>query len=129
MVRHCRSPATTWHASDWPTSVGFAVGTEPLASAFAAKGASILWTDCGSDEAGWTATNEHAASLEALYYPAAIDRESFLANVRFQSADMRNVSTLAGCNFDFSGVAVLSSSLDAGFRFVLDEMSLRLAQA
>ena len=74
--------------------------------------------------------NEHAASLEALYYPAAIDRETFLANVRFQPADMRNVSTLAGSNFDFSlELLFFRAALDAGFRFVLDEMSLRLAQA
>jgi hypothetical protein len=50
------------------TGAGFAVGTEPLASAFAARGVSILATDLGTDEAGWINTNEHASSLDALFH-------------------------------------------------------------
>jgi hypothetical protein len=107
--------------------VGFAVGTEPLASTFAAAGVSVLGTDLGSDEAGWTTTNQHAASLEALYYPPVVDRETFTANVRFQPADMRNVSSMAERNFDFiwsSCAFEHLGSLDAGFRFVMDGMQL-----
>jgi len=109
------------------TGVGFAVGTEPLASAFAAEDVSILGTDLGTDQAGWTSTNQYAASLEALYYEPVISREKFAANVRFQPADMNNVAVLAGQSFDF----VWSScsfehlgSLEAGLRFVLDAMRL-----
>jgi hypothetical protein len=109
------------------SGAGFAVGTEPLASAFAAQDVTILGTDLASDQAGWTNTNEHAVSLEALYHEQLVSREKFAANVRFRPADMRNVSALAGQSFDF----VWSScsfehlgSLEGGFRFVLDAMQL-----
>lgn len=109
------------------TGLGFAVGTEPLASAFAARGVAVLGTDLASDRAGWTNTNEHAASLEALYHPALVGRASFEANVRFEPADMGDLSTLSGRSFDF----VWSScsfehlgSLEAGLRFVVDAMRL-----
>ncbi len=107
--------------------LGFAVGTEPLASAFAARGVSVLGTDLASDQAGWSGTNEHAASLEALYHAQIVRREIFDANVRFMPVDMRDISGLPGQGFDF----VWSScsfehlgTLEAGLRFVMDAMRL-----
>lgn len=109
------------------TGLGFAVGTEPLASAFASKGVSVLGTDLVVDQAGWTNSNEHAASLEALYHAQLVDRGVFESNVKFEPADMRDLSTMSGRSFDF----VWSScsfehlgSLEAGLRFVVKAMRL-----
>jgi 2-polyprenyl-3-methyl-5-hydroxy-6-metoxy-1,4-benzoquinol methylase len=107
--------------------LGFAVGTEPLASAFASKGVSVLGTDLAADQAGWTNTNEHAASLEALYHSRLVDRGSFDTNVSFEPADMRDLSTLSGRAFDFIWSSCSFEhlgSLEAGLRFVVDAMNL-----
>jgi SAM-dependent methyltransferase len=108
---------------------GFAVGREPLTSRFAAMGAEILATDLGdmTASADWSATGQHAAGLEALYWPKLIDREAFEARVRFLPQDMRALDAAALGVFDF----VWSScsfehlgNLEAGLRFVLDSMAL-----
>ncbi|HEY9130179.1 MAG TPA: class I SAM-dependent methyltransferase, partial [Dyella sp.] len=82
--------------------LGFAVGTEPLSSLFAAKGCRVLATDLDveSSEQGWIATNEHAASKNALYYPQLVAREMFDDRVSFQPADMRTLNGLSG-SYDF----------------------------
>jgi hypothetical protein len=109
------------------TGLGFAVGREPMASMFAAKGVSVLGTDLAVDAGNWANTNEYAASLEALYHPRLVNRDAFDANVKFQPADMRDLSSLTGQSFDF----VWSScsfehlgSLEAGLRFVVNAMGL-----
>ncbi|WP_158258438.1 methyltransferase domain-containing protein [Rhodopila globiformis] len=107
------------------SGIGFAVGTEPLASVFAAEGVSILGTDLASDPAGWSNTNQHASSLEELYHNGLVSRGVFDANVKFQPVDMKDLSVLSGLNADF----VWSScsfehlgSLEAGLNFVLEAM-------
>ncbi len=50
--------------------LGFAVGTEPLASLFASFGAHITATDLSSDDErshGWSLTHQHASNIEALW--------------------------------------------------------------
>lgn len=46
--------------------LGFAVGTEPLASYFAKSGCEILETDLAKEESniGWTDNKEHASSKD-----------------------------------------------------------------
>jgi SAM-dependent methyltransferase len=109
------------------TGLGFAVGNEPLPSAFARHGVSVLGTDLASDEAGWALTGEHAKSAEHLFHPDLVDRSAFDRCVRFQPADMRDLTGFASASFDF----VWSScsfehlgSLHAGIQFVLDAMRL-----
>jgi hypothetical protein len=103
--------------------LGFAVGTEPLSSLFAAKGCRILATDLDveSSQAGWIDTNEHAASKNALYYPQLIARDTFDDKVSFQPADMRTLKGLSGSyDFIWSSCALEHlGSLDAGMDFVL----------
>jgi hypothetical protein len=101
---------------------GFAVGTEPLPSLFAARGATVVATD-GPEAAGhWAATGEHAASRDAIHYPGLIDRPAFDARVSFRLVDMRRVEGLQPASFDFvwSSCALEHlGSLAAGLDFML----------
>jgi len=108
---------------------GFAVGTEPLASAFAARGVGILATDqpIQAGSTPWAAGNQHAASLEALHHPAIVDAETFRRNVRFKPVDMRDLALpwkerfdfiWSSCSFEHLG------TLEAGMQFVLNAMDL-----
>ena len=82
---------------------GFAVGAEPLPSAFAARGVAILATDQpATAEAGiWSETGQHAASLDVLHRPELIGRREFDARVRFRPADMRDLGPAWNETFDF----------------------------
>ncbi len=107
---------------------GFAVGTEPLPSAFAARGVQILATDQpveGTSE--WAIGNQHSSSREALHRPDIIARPEFEQRVRFRPVDMRDLALPWGETYDF----VWSScslehlgSLDAGMAYVLNAMEL-----
>lgn len=102
--------------------LGFAVGTEPLASFFAGKGCKILATDLHAEKSadGWINMNQHAASLEATYYPQLISRKKFNKNVAFQPADMRTLEGLSGYyDFIWSSCALEHlGTLQAGMDFV-----------
>ena len=108
--------------------VGFAVGREPLASHFAARGCDILATDleAASSEGNWIATEQHAASLDALFQPLLIQREIFDARVAFQPADMRTLEGLTGdCDFVWSSCALEHlGTLQAGIDFVVESSKL-----
>jgi hypothetical protein len=108
---------------------GFAVGTEPLPSAFAERGVSILATDqplAGTANA-WADSNQHAASLDALFKSDIIDAETFRKNVQFRPIDMRDLAlpwpdkfdfVWSSCSFEHLG------SLELGMTFVLTAMEL-----
>ncbi|MDE2007259.1 MAG: class I SAM-dependent methyltransferase, partial [Rhodospirillales bacterium] len=142
------SPAVRFHRKNWEwlaiaqalsergmlergrRGCGFAVGMEPLASLFAASGAEVLATDLGAaDEAAkaWTTTGQHAATLEALYWPGFVSRAEFDARVRFMPQDMRALEPdrlghfdfiWSSCSFEHLG------SLEAGLQFVLRSTEL-----
>lgn len=112
---------------------GFAVGAEPLPSAFAARDVEILATDQAmtTEAQAWAETGQHAASLESLYRPELIDRPGFEARVGFRNVDMRDLrlpwdDSLGGafdfiwssCSFEHLG------SLAAGLAFVVQAMQL-----
>jgi hypothetical protein len=108
---------------------GFAVGREPLASQFAALGADIVATDLGDAAASaeWSATGQHAAGAEALFWPGLIDRPAFEARVRFIPQDMRALDHAALGRFDFLWSSCSFEhlgGLEAGLRCVLDSMPL-----
>ena len=108
--------------------LGFAVGQEPLASHFAARGCEIVATDLDAQESNedWIATKQHAASKEALYQPLLVNREIFERRVTFQSADMRNLGGLSpGYDFLWSSCALEHlGSLNAGIEFILKSAAL-----
>jgi hypothetical protein len=108
---------------------GFAVGTEPLASAFAARGVRILATDQPGENgtSRWAVGNQHAVSRQAIHHPAIIDLAAFDERVSFQPVDMRDLVLPWSETYDF----VWSScslehlgSLEAGINFILDAMKL-----
>ena len=110
------------------SGLGFAVGTEPLASYFASRGCSILATDLHEEMSnkGWLDRNEHAGSLDKIYFGDFIKRVEFDTKVSFQPADMR---TLDGINnkYDFlwSSCALEHlGSIQNGINFI--ENSLKL---
>ncbi len=72
--------------------LGFAVGQEPLSSAFAARGVRVLATDRPQegDPDGWSATGQHAASLDVLFKENLIGKREFDDRVTFAPADMTN---------------------------------------
>ena len=109
---------------------GFAVGREPLACLFAGQGVEVLATDLGAAEGSaqaWSTTGQHAASLDALYWPKLIDRPAFDARVRFMPQDMRALEPdklgthdfiWSSCSFEHLG------GLEAGLQFVLRSTEL-----
>lgn len=84
--------------------LGFAVGSEPMASLFASFGVDVEATDLnpvlGRSEV-WSSSGQHAASLDALYKPYAVDRATFDANVRFRYADMGGEWDFPEESYDF----------------------------
>lgn len=104
--------------------LGFAVGREPLSSIIAARGPSILASDL-ADGQDWATTNQHAASLEALYMEAEISRSLFDERVSFQNIDMADLSALPTGEFDFlwSSCALEHiRNLQDGLDFVVEAM-------
>ncbi len=103
--------------------LGFAVGTEPLPSYFAAKGCNVLATDLDTATAspGWVSSNQHAEFLNATYHPQLIDRAKYLKRTNFQFVDMRNLERISGrYDFVWSSCALEHlGSLQAGSEFVL----------
>jgi len=103
--------------------LGFAVGTEPMASYFASRGCRVLTTDLDpkQSDTGWIERNEHAACLQAVYHPQLLGREQFDALVDFQYADMRTLAGLSGTyDFIWSSCALEHlGTLKAGIDFVL----------
>ena len=109
--------------------LGFAVGTEPLPSAMAARGVEVLATDLGVDQttAKWSDTGQHAASLEALYHPHWVTEHRFRELVSFQPADMNHLETLPSDTYDFiwsSCAFEHIGKLDDGLNFVVNAMRL-----
>ena len=110
------------------SGLGFAVGREPLASHFAARGCDILATDLEAEnsEGNWISTDQHASSLEALFQPLLVQREVFEARVAFKPADMRTLKGLTGeHDFIWSSCALEHlGTLQAGIDFVVESSKL-----
>jgi len=111
---------------------GFGVGSEPLTSAFAARGAAVVATDLSAQDPGsdhWATSNhnQYARSLEAVYRPELIAREDFDRLVTFRPVDMRRIDGLQAGSFDFlwSSCALEHlGSLQAGFDYIDSAMTL-----
>jgi 2-polyprenyl-3-methyl-5-hydroxy-6-metoxy-1,4-benzoquinol methylase len=108
--------------------LGFAVGTEPLASYFAGKDCKVLATDLDSamSDPAWISTGQHAASLDALFQPLLAARELFDARVSFKPADMRSLEGLnEQYDFLWSSCALEHlGTLNAGLEFVVNSAAL-----
>lgn len=106
--------------------LGFAVGTEVLPAVFAARGPNILATDLAHGGA-WAESGQHAANLEALFFPEHISSDDFHSRVSFQHADMNNIEDFPSEEFDFvwSSCAIEHvGSLEQAMQFVKNSMRL-----
>lgn len=109
--------------------LGFAVGTEPLSAAFAARGASVLASDLDAEQAaneGWVDTDQHSESLSALNERGICDQVEFERLVDFRAIDMSNFDPagLGGFDFVWSSCAFEHlGSLVAGLQFVVNSVS------
>lgn len=108
--------------------LGFAVGKEPLPSLFAAHGATIVATDLPDDRAaaaGWAATNQHAASLEALNERGLCPPELLRERVTFEPADMNRIPEhLRGFDFVWSACSLEHlGSIARGEQFVYNALA------
>ena len=109
--------------------LGFAVGQEPLPSAFAARGVRVVATDRPQDGApnGWSASGQHATSLDVLFKENLIGKREFSDRVTFAPADMTDIGHLENGGYDFlwSSCALEHlGTLQAGVDFI--EASLPL---
>lgn len=108
--------------------LGFAVGKEPLAAVFAAKGCDIVATDLGETEAlaaGWATTNQHARDLAALNEAGICPNDEFAQRVSFRVVDMNAVpDDLRGFDFVWSSCAIEHlGSIDATLEFLSTAMA------
>jgi len=109
------------------SGLGFAVGTEPLASLFCRYGASITATDLFTDmanERGWVETNQHASGFDSLNFRKLCPDELFKQNCSFAHVDMNNIpSDLVNFDFVWSSCSLEHlGSLSHGEEFVLNAM-------
>lgn len=108
--------------------LGFAVGREPLASLFAAHGASIVATDLHPQRAHglWSETGQHASDKNDVWAGETIcPYDKFCKLVEFRHMDM-NALPEGDHSFDFiwsSCAFEHLGSLEAGLRFVTNAMS------
>lgn len=96
------------------TGLGFAVGNEPLAGAFAARGCKIVATDLDASDPrapGWAATGQHFSGTIA-------------PGVDFRPVDMNSIpADLVDFDFVWSACAMEHlGSLEAGLLFVQNAM-------
>lgn len=110
------------------TGIGFAVGTEPLASLFAAHGVNILASDYTEDSqsSGWAETGQLADCLENIHWPGFLSWQDFEQRVSFKNVDMRDLRALPGNHFDFSWSSCSFEhlgSLEAGIDFLINSLS------
>jgi SAM-dependent methyltransferase len=104
--------------------LGFGVGKEPLAAAFANLGVEVLATDmdvAAARSAGWLGENQHAGEDVAVLNGRGLcDPVEFAARVHYRSVDMNAIpADLAGYDFCWSSCAYEHlGSIDAGLAFV-----------
>ena len=110
--------------------LGFAVGEEPLTSAFAMYGATIIATDLDPQSAsakGWIETSQHATNIEKLNKKKICPDVRFRELCSFEFCDMNNIPEKYNGDFDFiwSSCALEHlGSLEHGKDFILNSLRL-----
>lgn len=108
--------------------IGFGCGAEPLPSLLASYGVEILVTDLAHEaqvDRGWTGTNQHTHSLEAVYNGHLVDHATFAKHVSLEYVDMRQIPHhLKGFDFCWSICALEHlGNIKAGLDFVENSLS------
>jgi hypothetical protein len=108
--------------------LGFAVGTEPLASRFASLGAEIVATDLDTRvaaEHGWVASAQHANNKALLNARGLCPAADFEQRVSFEFADMNAIPAKYAGGFDFAWSSCAFEhlgSIEHGLAFVVASM-------
>jgi len=107
--------------------LGFAVGTEPLASYFCNSGVLITATDLFTDKAkigGWVDSNQHADGISKLNSLKLCSEELFKQNCKFFHLDMNEIpDDLTGFDFIWSSCSLEHlGSLKHGEDFIYNSM-------
>jgi SAM-dependent methyltransferase len=107
--------------------LGFGVGKEPLPAVMAKHGVQVLATDLDNNDAKsrlWAQAGQHARGLDSLNSYNICDDKTFARLVRFEPADMNNISP-AYKDFDFCWSACAFEhlgSIKAGLEFVRNSL-------
>ncbi len=110
---------------DGRRGLGFGVGKEPLAEAFAARGCSIVATDLdesSSVDGGWSERGQHASRLDDLRERSLCSADDFERLVQFEFVDMNAIPTRFRSSFDFTWSSCAFEhlgSIEAGIEFVV----------
>jgi hypothetical protein len=101
----------------------FGVGREKLPSLFVSQGCRIVATDQPpgkTAEKYWVGYDQHADSLEKVFFPGLVQRSQFLDNASFRPVDMNAIpKDLTGFDFCWSACALEHlGSLDHGLDFI-----------
>ncbi len=125
----CRALETAGLLQSGKRALGFAVGTEPLVAAFAARGIDVVATDLATDDARaveWAATNQHALNFEGLRKPEICDDDVLAERTTIRAVDMNHIpDDLKANQFDFiwsSCAFEHLGSIEAGLDFVENSM-------
>jgi hypothetical protein len=111
------------HLKAGSKGIVFGVGEERLPSYFASKGCQILATDLNPNDEnskGWSATAQ-LGSLDKIYKPDLIDKDSFDCLVQFEYADMNNIGEHLHSQFDFVWTVCAFEhlgSIEKGLQFI-----------
>ncbi|MBK2297090.1 glycosyltransferase [Francisella philomiragia] len=116
--------------ADGRRGLGFGCGQEPLPLLFTKYGVNVTITDMGESSAveiGWTKTNEHLSSIEALFdsMPNIVaDKKRFLSMCNFEVVDMNHIpESLSGYDFVWSACAFEHlGSIRNGLDFIKNTM-------
>jgi Methyltransferase domain len=119
----CRALDTAGLLTPGKRALGFAVGTEPLVAAFAARGIEVVATDLAADDARaqeWAATNQHALNFEGLRKPEICSDDVLAERTTIRAVDMNHIpDDLKGFDFIWSSCAFEHlGSIEAGLTFV-----------
>jgi SAM-dependent methyltransferase len=103
--------------------LGFGCGEEPIPSYLASLGVQVTITDLEPEQAqqaGWSDTNQHAASLTQAYKPYLVEIDKFEKLVELQYVDMNYIPhSLRNYDFCWSVCALEHlGSIEKGLSFV-----------
>jgi SAM-dependent methyltransferase len=105
----------------------FGVGREKLPALFVSRGCQIVATDQPVGRAVrryWSRTDQHADSLDRVFFPGVVDRATFYGNASFQPVNMNAIpEDLTGFDFCWSACALEHlGSLQHGLDFIRNSL-------
>jgi SAM-dependent methyltransferase len=128
LVYICRALAEAGMLRPGRRGLVFGVGREKLPSRFVAQGCRIVATDQPPGrnvDRYWVENDQHADSLDKLFFPGLASRPQFYRNASFRQVDMKALpDDLTDFDFCWSACALEHlGSLDLGLRFIRNSVS------